>query len=420
MKKRILLMWMIVVILPCVAMAALTISSVGTLDSGGSARTTFSSTEKISFSIKVNNTVASSGRVQFSFIVKDPAGRRVLTQTGNSAPGLAGASGADIKYIPIEKFFKSPGYYTLEVAVSLEGSSVSGSRRFRISSPIVTLSYPPSGNRNLTMRPLTFRWAGSGATRYRIYVGDHQSLTLNVFTEVVSGASFSYPDNPANEQHKLVSGQVYYWKVEGLGVSGNVIATTPVPFSFSVMFSGAQMSRDIAIKEINVGKNPLAPGFVPLVVYVKNQGSTTESNISVNVFINGLPVKKPKTINRIEPGKIKKMVFPVRLPEITDKILVTASHDLFDDNMINNRYSRIFDEDELMKNQGKKARADRLNLAEAWEKTKRILNRPAVVSKFEGYTLYAIEPDDEEGIALFRAFLDGKARVIKIRVKVKR
>lgn len=96
-KKRILLMCMMVVMIPGVATAALTISSVGTLDSGGSARTTFSSTEKISFSIKVNNTVASSGRVQFSFFVKDPAGRRVLTQTGNSAPGLVGASGADIK-----------------------------------------------------------------------------------------------------------------------------------------------------------------------------------------------------------------------------------------------------------------------------------------------------------------------------------
>lgn len=416
MKMRKLIFCILLSVIPGLAFAALSIVSVETRDEAGAGRANFSSSEKISFSINVNNTAVSSSRITFSFIVKDPSGRTVLTQTGNSAPGAAGTSGSSVRNIPVDKFFKSPGYYMLEASASLDGSSVSDTKRFLVSSPVIVLTYPPNGSKDINIKPLIFRWTGSGASQYRIYVGEHQSLTNQVFNEIVSQTNFTYPDNPDNAQHKLVSGQKYYWKVEGLGESGNVIAATTMPFNFTIK---AQASRDVAIHKISIGNNPLGPGFVPVKVDVINQGSSPETDITVNLFINGLPVNNPKKINRIDAGRTIMNTFPVRLPEITEKMLITASHDLFDDNLRNNQLSILFDEDEFLKYQ-QKDKTERLDLAEVWEKTKRILNRPQLVEKFEDYTLYAIEPDTDEGRAFLKAFLEGKATVIKAQIKVQR
>lgn len=420
MKKIILILGVMIGMFAGSVMAALSVVTVKTIDSGGSTRSHFSSTEKIGFSIDVINSAASTNRIRFSFTVKDPSGRSVFTHSGNSAPGSAGTSGTHITNISIGKFFGLAGFYTLEASASLDGTAVSGTHRFQVTSPVITLSYPPNGSRDLTAQPLIFRWAGSGATKYRVLVGEHQSLAYNTFSDITTRTSYSYPDNPSNERHKLVSGQRYYWKVEGLDDTGNVVAETSVPFSFSIKLSGSQVSKDVVIKAINIGTNALGPGFVPVKVMVKNQGTTTEISITVDLYINGLPVNKKKKINRIEPGREIQVVFPVRIPEVTDRVLITASHDLYDDNLSNNRMSQIFEEKDLLFSASKKKRTEHVDLSAAWEKVKRVLNRPDIIAKFEGYTLYAIDPDSDEGMELFEDLINGKATVIKCRITLQR
>lgn len=416
-KNIIGIVCIIVMILPMHALAELSIVSVSTKDAGRAARTSFSSTESASFAIEVNNSAASSGRISFSFYVKDPAGKQVLSQTGNSAPGSAGQSGSEIRNISIDKFFTSPGFYTLEASASLDGISVSGTEKFQISSPVITLSYPPNGMRNITALPLTFRWVSSGAVRHRIYVGANVSF-YNAYTETITGTSFTYPANPPNEQHTLVSGQVYYWKVVGLSDSGKAIAESTTS-SFSILMSGSQVSKDIALKEVEISKQSLGPGIIPLKVSVKNQGSGPEANITVSLFVNGLPTGTPKKIHTIQAGHTKKLLFPVRLPEITDMIVVTASHDFFDDDLANNRLTRIFGQDEFLRDEGTASTSGRFELDEAWEKLKMKLN-PNVVSKFDDYTPYAVKPDNEKGWGLLNLVINGDAEILDVEISIQR
>lgn len=314
----------------------LTIQSVQTLDSLNSARTTFSSSERITLAIEVNNTVAMD-RVNFTFEIKNAVGSRVFYHTGNSIPGSIGTGGSRVSSLLISQFYDSPGNFTLTVTASgSDGSSVSDSATFAVYSPTIVLSYPSNGAIDLIDSPLVFRWIGSGASKYKIYVDDDQSFYNTMLAEEVLDTSYSYPQNPSDTRQKLVSGQIYYWKVEGLDAYNNVIAETSVPFSFTVKQEGTTSTRDVAIVSISLGLSAIPPQ-VPIDVEVKNSGGISESQIKVSLFMAGLKVGE-ETITNINSGETKVLNFTAEPPTLVpgQPIYVSVSHDLFDDNVQNN------------------------------------------------------------------------------------
>ena len=388
-------------------------------DASGATRSSFSSTERITFILRVQNTAVSSSNIQFTFEVKDPAGARRLFQTGNSAPGsVTGFTGATLRGIPIAQFYSQPGVYTLVGTATLGVETLSASQTFTVLSPLITLSYPPNNARDLIDQPLIFRWVSSGASLYKVYVDDDPSFYNTLFSAQSMAGFLAYPLNPTDERQRLSAGQVYYWKVEGLDASGNVVAKTELPFSFTVKAQANQAtSRDIAILDIEKVNEalPNAPGAIPVAVLVKNQGGRPERNIALNFFADGAEAAgSPKKIESIDPGETKRFVFPARAPEEGKSLLLSAVIDFFDDNPQNNKFSKQWRPD------GQSADRARLSLAEIWELVRRGVTDPQVLAELEGYMVEGAtgEKLSREGIQdLMQAVKDGKARVTGVDLK---
>jgi hypothetical protein len=395
--------------------AALTGASAQVTDAAGAVRTGYSSSEKVTLNVRVQNTAASASPIQFSFEVLDPGGSRRLFQTGNTAPGsVLGASGASLRGIAVSRFYTVPGNYTLVGKAVLGGETAEARAVFTVLSPAVTLTYPPNGARDLIDQPLTFRWVSSGAVRYRIFVDDDSSFYNVLFSGDAAGSVFSYPQNPPDVRQRLASGQTYYWKVEGLDASNNVIARSDIPFSFTMKSLSPQAtSKDLAVVSLEKVNEPVpgAPGALPVAVLVKNQGGKAESNVSVNVFADGAAVpSSPKRLTHIEPGRTERLVFPVRPPERGRQLVVSAVLDFFDDNLQNNALTRQFTVEAGGPGE------TRMRPAQAWEGMKRFVSDPRMVAELEGYTLVGVQgADAEEFSRLVRAIQEGKARITSVR-----
>ena len=292
----------------------LSVQGVAVLDGAGAPRAIFSNNERIVFQQRVHNGAASANRIVFRFTVLSPTGSQVFEHAGNAVPGSVGTAASQVSGVPISGFYSGPGVYTLKAQASLDGSAVEQTASFTLSSPNILLVYPPNGSRDLSDSPLTFRWASSGATRYRVLVGDNPSFYNSLFSqETGSGETFlSYPQNPSDSRQRLSLGQIYYWKVEGLDANGNAMAASEVPFSFSVL--SAAMTKDLAVVLLEITPVGGGAGVIPFRVSVKNQGSTTESNVQLRFGIGGVPAPgTPVIIPVLNPGDSKDMI-PASLP----------------------------------------------------------------------------------------------------------
>ena len=188
---------------------------VAVLDTTLNSRPSFSNTERVVFQQRVFNGAASAGRIVFKFVVVSPAGGQVFEHVGNAVPGSVGSAASAVSGIPIAQFDRGPGVYTLKASALLDGQTLEQTATFTVSSPKILLLYPPNGAQGVADVPLSFRWSASGASRYRVTVGDNPSFYNSVFSqETIGGEDFlTYPDNPSDPRQRLGQGQPYYWKV---------------------------------------------------------------------------------------------------------------------------------------------------------------------------------------------------------------
>lgn len=317
--------------------ALLSPQSVAVLGSDGAPRTTFSSNETVGFTQVVFNGAASSNRTAFQFEVLAPNGNTSFRHAGNSVPGSVGNASARIAGVAVSGFYQGPGVYTLRATASLDGTSVTQTQAFTISSPNILLIYPPNGATGLTDNPLTFQWYSSGASTYRISVGDNASVynPILVQTTAVGANTFTYPQNPPDDRQQLTAGQVYYWKIEGLDANGNVVAASQVPFSFTV--ATVSLTRDLAVTGLEPNGTPDASGNIPFRITVKNQGTTTETGIPLKLTLGGLPAPNtPIELPALLPGDEKSYDRSAAIPSDQAQGLAIACLTIFDDTVANN------------------------------------------------------------------------------------
>lgn len=321
---------------------ALTINSIQTLDTLRNQRTKFSSTERVTFSASVF-TDADVSKINFTFNVYDPVNRRAFQHIGNSIPGSAGGGGSELGNVSVTQFYSGPGNYIVEVVATPQtgGAAVSARATFSVYSPIITLSYPGNGTKDMIDQPLILRWIASGASQYRVSVGDNQAFYNPLMVANTLDSSFTYPQNPPDTRQKLLSGTVYYWKVDGIDASGNTVATSQVPFSFSLKTDAGSTASDVAITVVALG-NSTAAGGVPINVTLVNMGGRVESNITVTLYISGMlfGTQKVDFLNMNETRVINFSIDPGNLSP-GQPLFVSATHDLFDSNLKNNMLTTV-------------------------------------------------------------------------------
>ncbi|MEK7382042.1 MAG: CARDB domain-containing protein, partial [Elusimicrobiota bacterium] len=317
------------------AAGLLTAQGAAVLDGSGGQRASFSTNEKIGFQQVVNNGVASTGRISFQFSVAAPNGNIVFRHLGNSVRGTAGNAASQILGMTITSFFQGPGLYTMKADATLDGVTVEQVQTFTISSPNILLIYPPNAASGLTDNPLTFQWYSSGASSYRVTVGDNASLYNALFIQTTPVGTLTYPQNPADPRQRLASGQLYWWKVEGLDAGGGVVAQSPSPFSFSVV--STVLTRDLAVTALDVVGAPDPAGNINFSVTVNNQGNTTESNIPLRVTVGGLSApESPLTLPQMSPGDARTVSVHAPIPTDQKDSLAIACLAIFDDTVGNN------------------------------------------------------------------------------------
>jgi hypothetical protein len=315
----------------------LTALGVATVDSTGSNRSNYSNNDTIGFQQRVNNAQCSNNRILFSFQVKSPSGGHAFSQTGNAVPGSVGNSQSQLTGVPISSFFSTPGTYVLQAFAQLDGQVLTQTVSFNVSSPNIILTYPTNGAQNLTDSPLTFQWVGSGAASYVVAVGNNPSFYNSVFSQAAGTgqSSLAYPINPSNPLQLLTVGTVYYWRVQGFDINGNLLATSNPPFSFTVASAG--LTRDLAVVSLGIAGPADASGNIPFSVAVKDQGGTTESNVPLQFSLGGLvPNGSPAMIASIGPGVSMTFNFSAAVPPGQASAMAVACLQFFDDNMADN------------------------------------------------------------------------------------
>lgn len=314
-------------ILLCGYIFALEIKSVTVTDQLGSIRTNYSSTEKINFEVKVYNGAAID-RINFRFEIYDPNGAKRFTHTGNSIPGTVGEGGSSVKYIPISNFFSAAGNYKLVVFANTSMSETS----FSVYPPNIILTYPLNYARDLTDKPLIFRWVASGAAKYKLYVDDDAAFFNCIFTDETVLTEYNYPEPPTDSRQKLSAGTVYYWKIEGLDAAGNIVAKTTFPFNFTIKSA----ATTVTAKDLTVIDITSVPSEPKVSVSVKNQGGKTENSVPLSLYLNGMLVGT-QNIDIIAVGETKNLSF---LTNISGLVIAMASLTFDDDYIKNNTLTR--------------------------------------------------------------------------------
>ncbi len=307
------------------------------LDQTGAQRPTFSNNERVVLQQKVFNSVASANRLSFRFFILGPTGAQVFQHVGNAVVGSVGNAASQVSGVPVAQFYTGPGFYTFRAEAELDGQIVSQQAVFSVSSPNILLIYPPNGARNMSDVPLTFRWSASGASRYRVTVGDNPSMYNSIFNQTTGGGEnfLSYPQNPSDPRQRLTAGQVYYWIVEGLDPAANVIARSETPFSYSV--NATALAKDLAVTDLTVDSAIGADGVVQLRVRVLNQGNMTENSVNLRIGVGGLPAQgTPIAVSLLNPREAREWLVQGAIPVDQKQTLATACLELFDDNVPNN------------------------------------------------------------------------------------
>ena len=314
-------------LLSAICCYALKMKSVSVTDQLGKVRTNYSVTEKVNLNASVFNDLITD-RISFKFEIKDPAGAVRFTHTGNSIPGTIGAGGSSVKFIPIANFFSTSGNYKLVVTAN----AVSKETLFSVYSPNITPTYPSNYARDLTDKPLVFRWVASGAAKYKIHLALDAAFFNMVLTDETALLQYSYPDNPADVRQKLSAGTVYYWKVEGLDAAGNIVAKMSSPSDFTVKSNVLVVAaKDLAV--LDIVPVPYQP---KVTVSVKNQGGKVENAIPLSLYLNGIPVGT-QNIDTISVGETKSLSF---LTNISGLVVALASLTFDDDYIKNNTLTK--------------------------------------------------------------------------------
>jgi len=396
------------------------IRDISIFDSAGRTRTplTFSSTEGITFSVTCYNWELVD-KIRFEFYVFSPEKELVFKHTGNSTVGNVGLGGSGIKNIPIRQFYKTPGKYLYEAKVFAgSGSSVLPAVKylaFYVYSPSITLSYPANGVRDLIDKPLTFRWVSSGATKYRVYVDDDKGF-YNCLFQTGKGeypdletTYFQYPTSPQDPRQKLAGGVVYWWKVDGLDNEGNVVAKTPIPFSFTLKETvPSATTKDLAVMDVTLDKGSTMSDM-RFSVPIKNQGGIAISNTRVNLYVNGVPVIPNQILDFINIGETKSLSFVAGATK-EKMVTVSATIDFSDDNMKNNIITKSF------------TLLPEYRYYEPWEVWKIVRNfikDTEILKALEGYTPSEVIllPEGDIGEELMK-LEQGKAKVVGAEIEV--
>ncbi|MFA5780415.1 MAG: carboxypeptidase regulatory-like domain-containing protein [Elusimicrobiota bacterium] len=306
---------------------ALEIRSVSVTDQLGSTRANYSHTEKVNLNASVFNDIITD-RISFRFEIKDPAGTVRFTHTGNSIPGTIGAGGSSVKYIPITNFFSTSGNYRLVVTAN----AVSKETYFSVYAPNITPTYPSNYARDLTDKPLVFRWVASGAAKYKIYVALDAAFFNTILTDETAIMQYSYPDNPTDTRQKLSAGTIYYWKVEGIDAAGNIVAKMAAPSNFTIKSTAITITaKDLVV--LDIMPTPYQP---KVTVSIKNQGGKTENAIPLSLYLNGMLVGT-QNIDTISVGETKAMSF---LTNMSGLVVAMASLTFDDDYIKNNTFTK--------------------------------------------------------------------------------
>lgn len=403
------------------AAAALSDMAVSVRDNAGSARATFSNTESIALHQQVrNDTDESPSQVAFVFKVIGPSGAILFKHTGNAAPGTPGLAQTQLSGLQISRFYTTPGQYIFRGEATLTGTApeIAADVSFTVASPNITLIYPPSGSRDLSDNPLTFRWTSSGAARYRVTVADNPSLNIPVHTGTNAGeSSYSYPAVPSEPREQLVGGQVYYWKVEGLDAIGNKISES-LTYSFSMRSESSTQSRNVMVKNISMTTAALdweRPISFKAAVY--NGGGTTESNISLRFSLGGIQAQdSPRAIETLASGQTVEYSFTAFAPADQDQSLAVACVDIFDDNIPDNCKTLLVSRSQAPA--GGTSTSRQLTYEEMWQA---ILQRlgPEAAAELQGYTFSAISCPNCTGDELqdiFLQLLSGEAELVSASV----
>lgn len=409
------------------AAAALSDMAVSVRDNTGSARSTFSNTESITLHQQVrNDTDESPMLVGFVFQIIGPSGAVEFQHTGNAAPGTPGLAQTQLSGLQISRFYSTPGQYIFKgkTKVITAGETIAdpgvttASVNFTVASPNITLIYPPSGSRDLSDNPLTFRWTSSGAARYRVTVADNPSLNIPVHSGTNNGeSSYSYPAVPSEPREQLVGGQVYYWKVEGLDAIGNKISES-LTYSFSMRSESSTQSRNVMVKNVSMTTAVLdweKPISFKAAVY--NGGGTTESNISLRFSLGGIQAQdSPRAIETLASGQTVEYSFTAFAPADQDQSLAVACVDIFDDNIPDNCKTLLVSRSQAPA--GGTSASRQLTYEEMWQA---ILQRlgPEAAAELQGYTFSAISCPNCTGDELqdiFLQLLSGEAELVSASV----
>lgn len=391
----------------------LSVRGVSVLDMAGIPRATFTNTERIILRQKVYNQASSQNMVTFKFIIYDPAQTAVFLHSGNAAPGSIGQAQTQVSGIPISQFYKSPGAYRLVAKATLDGETVIQEVSFSVSSPNIILTYPPNGVRNLVDNPLIFRWVSSGASRYRLTVGENPAVYNPIFQQENNGESyFTYPQIVAEQWQNLEPGKTYYWKVDGLDSSGNTVAESGEPSNFSIKLQAASQSRNVAVISLEMGDAD-ADGLIPFSVIVKNQGGSTETGISVKFTLGGMPASdSPKQIPTLMPGGQASLNFKAFIPQDHEQSLAVVCIDTFDDVPADNCKSKLVSRSSAYGGTGGPGRT--LTYEELWEIIKEQLG-PELAAALEGYSLDTIICENCQGSELgdfISSLIGGESQIV--------
>ena len=401
---------------PVRSFAAVNLTAVGIsiCDISGSARTTFSNTESVVLRQQVNNSTQSVNMITFRFRILNPSGAVTFEHEGNAAPGTPGLSQTQISGILISQFYSVPGIYIFRGKATLDSETVTQEISFNVSSPNITLTYPPHGVKNLSDNPLVFRWVASGASKYKLTVSDNPGLYNPIYTDVNSGgSSATYPQNPTEPRQQLVAGQSYYWKIEGLDVYNNKISESNV-YSFAMRADAASQSRNITVSALAI-TTPVIDFQKPInfQVTVSNTGSSNESNIALKFTLGGVPAQdSPKQISFLNAGQSSNFAFTAFVPSGQNDSLAVACTDLFDDNIPDNCKTKLISKSGG--GSGFQPPAKQMSYAEMWNEILKRLG-PDAVKSMEGYTFESISCPNCSGAELsemIAALVGGDAQII--------
>lgn len=320
---------------------SLTVTRVNVLDYRGDSKTSFSPTEIAGFFIECLSDTQ-LGTIRFFYYVRDPSNRTVLSHEGNAIPGTPGYGSSTIKGIPISSFYTIDGTYTFEGKANDASKSIS----FTVNddnpeppgSSKIDLLLPQNGS-TTPFESLRFQWSDVGVTRYRVSVDESQNFSNPLWQEETAQTSIDYPRYPGDPRQQLKGGTKYWWKVDGLDNSNQVVVETKEYYCFYV---SSPPIHDVAITGISIDPSSPAQGDEVDISYsVKNEGSYGESNIPVNVFVNGAP--EPGTIiSFLTTGSPQTFTLPFRIPDDATSLRITVSLDFSDDDLLNNSKEKSF------------------------------------------------------------------------------